>query len=182
MSRKRNILLVVLVSLLFEISFAAQHTDARENVQPVENLSVVDGRGRRVGNVLGFREQIAKIALRIDGELAILNVSPQGFTGDGGGFLFNSGPFYFESTNCTGTPFDQSGGGEPPLALAPVHLLDGTKLYSRAGSPRSIIVRSWGSTSSSGWCQPLNSFQQMASPWRFLIDLSTQFQPPFTLR
>ena len=180
--RRRFLMGILLIFLGYNLAATEAYAKEKNSPQPVQSLAVFDAQGKRVGNVLGFVGVIAKVAYRIDGELVILNVGRQGFTGDGGGFLQNFGSFYFESVNCTGTPFDTSGGGAPSILMAPAHLLDGTKLYSYGGPPKTIIVRSQGSTSSPSWCQPLSSFQQVASPMRLLIDLADHFQPPFTLR
>jgi hypothetical protein len=188
MKQLREYMLLAALSVLLLHSFTsykayAQNKGKQDALQPVQGLTVFDGNGKRVGTVLGFAGgsgAFPSVAFRLDGRLIILNVERHRFTGSG--FTGTFGSFYFESANCTGTPFvpGPAGSGD---TLAPGHILDGTFLLAPDGAARTIIVRSQGSTSLPTQCEiHATPFPSVASPWRFLIDLADEFQPPFTLR
>ncbi|OFW39298.1 MAG: hypothetical protein A3J28_17635 [Acidobacteria bacterium RIFCSPLOWO2_12_FULL_60_22] len=183
MKKLRSGSLLAVVSIFLGCGFLSYETHAQNNLQPVERVTVYDANAKRVGVVLGFHPGaglgIPIIAFRVDGRLATLLVEPHRFFGFGA--TGSAGNLLFESANCAGTPFLS---GAPSPSLAVNNVLDGTKLYANEyPTQRTIIVRSQGSTSQSNVpCEPVNPFQVVASPLRFLIDLGTQFQPPFTLR
>ena len=165
-------------------SFARQQVRAEEKdinpLQTIQTLTVFDANGKRVGNVITLFGTYASVAFRIRGEIVVLGVSSVQFEGTNGLAERNSS-LTFESANCTGMPFYPRSNPFPP-GLAPFHILDGSKLYTVDGPPRTAIIRSTGSTSFPGVCGPIGSFQATQLPLRFLIDLATQFQPPFTLK
>ena len=193
MKNLRENFLLAALSVLLGFSFTgykayAQNKDNQDALQPVQGLTVFDAKGKRVGNVLGFTLDTggfwggaATVALRVGGELVILYVTPDGFTGSEHGFTKNMNPLYFESSGCTGAASMNPQTVNP--ALAPPHILHGTKLYAFDGPPRTVIVGSLGySDIRDNPCQPVNPHEILAQPLRFLIDLGTQFQPPFTMK
>ena len=183
--RTRSLLAVL--SLLLGCGLTAYRANSEEKLtkdglQPVQGLAVFDAKGKKVGNVLGIQGPDATIAFRANGELVVANVDFFGFTSHNGGFTHvlepNANVFFFESSSCVDTPFIPLGFGG--TSLAPLHILDGTKLYTSGGPQTNMIVRAQGS---GGSCVPaVNPWQSPATPLRLLIDLGTQFQPPFTLR
>lgn len=191
MKEVRKTLTQAVLSILLICSVAAhkaypQNRGKQDAIQPVQPLTVFDGNGKRVGNVLGFfvenlstvRGGDATVALRAGGELVILYVKPNRFTGKEHGFTQESTSLYFESSNCTGQAYTSTPGLTPPPALVGPHVLHGTKLYALDGPPKSIVLGSIGSISS---CDPVSA-ETVKQPLRFLTDLVDQFQPPFTLR
>jgi len=155
---------------------AGQGRGASNGLEPAQSLTIFDGRGKRVGNVLALHQQGPVVGFKIQGELVLLTVE-QGKLG-GGYLTAEYSSLYFESDNCTGTPF-------VPLSLgssvSPVHLLDGSKLYSFE-APKAVIIRSQGSTSAPNVpCSP-TSTQGTMPALRLLIDLKSEFNPPFTMR
>jgi len=173
---------VIVLSLLLGLGLAHQNGFAGEKstTQPVQSLSVFDSNGKRVGSVLGFAgsNELPTVGLRVDGRLIVLKVERDKFSQSG--FTAEYSTLYFESSNCTGTPFIP--GTAAPLP-APFNILDGTKLYAFEGPQRDLIIRSTGSTSLPNIpCEPVNSVPGFMQPLRFLTDLAEHFQPPFTLR
>ena len=164
MEEFRNNFGLAALALLLGCSFASykanaedkDNKDNKDRARLVQSLSVFDANGKRVGNVLGFFGANAIIAFRVDGEVVILGLNHAIFESVNQ-FAERRSDLYFESANCTGTPFSPAGSPNP--ALAPFHILDGTKLYAFDGPPRTIIVRSLGSTSFPNSCQALTSFQ-----------------------
>jgi len=180
------------LSLLLICSAAGHKADAQNKgnqnaIQPVQSLTVFDANGKRVGNVLGFyvenssafRGGDATVALRVGGELVILYVKPDRFTGKEHGFTQESTSLYFASSNCTGPAYTVTHIVTPFPTLVGPHVLHGTKLYALDGPPKSIILGSIGSISS---CDPVPFVETIKQPLRFLTDLADQFQPPFTLK
>ena len=184
---RQNLLLAVLCGLIGS-SFTGykaygQNKKSQGALQPVQGLTVFDAKGQRIGTVLGFGSasgSFPTIAFRVEGRLVILNVEQHKIRG--GEFTREVSSFYFESPNCTGPAFGSP--GTPDATVAPIQVLDGTKLYVVDGPPTTIFVRSQGSTSSpSNPCVTIDPpFQTVGKPVRFLIDLADHFQPPFTLR
>ena len=184
MKNLRKGLLLISIFLLLGCSFVVYKAYAEDKANkgrllPANDLTVFDGTGKRVGTVLGFWGTNATIAFRLDGEMVIIGVNRERFDFVNG-YTSRDLEFYFESSNCTGTPFTTWTGGTT-TQLAPIHVIDGTNLYG-LDSLTSIIVKSRGSIINPSICTPLNSFQTNSFPLRFLIDLNTQFQPPFTVR
>jgi len=195
MSRQfpRRFLVGTILCMLFGWSFGghkvyAQNRDNQNRLQPVQGLAVFDANGKRVGNVQGLYVEsrggtwggAATVAFRFDGELVILYVGADGFTGEERGFTQNGSPLAFESANCTGTALIS-----PPSillpSLAPRHILQGTKLYRFEGSPKNAVLSS-AMELPGPHCISFNPQEAIAQPLRFLTDLADHFQPPFTLR
>ena len=185
--RKQNstVLFVRGVILLGSLTMAmiASAESPQQGLQPVQNRTVIDGIGKRVGMLLGWAGSTAvpTVAFKFRGRLVFLGIEPHKLSG---GFLTAEYTnLMFESANCTGTAFVPF--GTVNMSLAARNLLDGTKLYAYdfAGPAQNIIVRSSGSTSDpSNPCQSVASSQANGLPLRFLVDLADEFQPPFTLR
>ncbi|OFV90947.1 MAG: hypothetical protein A3H28_03510 [Acidobacteria bacterium RIFCSPLOWO2_02_FULL_61_28] len=195
MMRQRKSLLLAALTFFLGCSFLSPGGKAEEKtIQPVQNLTIFDGGGKRVGTVLGFNFEStgglqgfvqggdATVAMRIAGELVILYVRLDRFIGKEQGFTldYTNATLRFESSNCAGTPYIPAPNVPPTPPLAPLHVLNGTRLYALGGPPRSIVLRSIEQNSSCSPVNPVESVQEQ--PLRFLIDLSTQFQPPFTMR
>jgi hypothetical protein len=144
----------------------------------VQSLTVLDGNAKRVGNVLGFGPAagVATVSFRVNGELVVISVNHDGFTINSS-FTNGPGSLIFESTNCMGTAFAVF--GPPGPSLAPLHLLSGTLLYAWDGPQTTIIEKS---QLDNGICQTEGPGQTVGTPLRLVIDLSTQFKPPFTMK
>lgn len=166
-----------LVLALLSLGFAIGKAYGQNGVQPVERLTVVDANGKRIGAVVGF-DTYPVVAFRFEKRLVILRVDWNQFLGQGT-LTVEQRQFAFESSNCTGTPFTVGAFGP---RLAPIHLLDLHKVLAQDGPPRTIVVRSQGSTSTDA-CEPVNAVNVTgATPWRLLIDLNTHFQMPLALQ
>lgn len=157
---------------------------AQGDLQPVERLSVIDSSGKKVGTVLGFaefsdRRELPVVAFRADRRLILLRVDRDGFAGTE---VTRQMSFAFESTNCTGTPLISAAFDFDGLALTRIHILDANRIYAPDGPPMSVTVRSVGSAAPSGQCNNVLFPSQYVRPWRFVVDLTTRFQPPFSLQ
>jgi len=179
---QRNILLLVLLALgssLMTYKVYAQTS----TVQPVQGLEVFDSKGKRVGNVLGFHpSRLPVVSCSVGGRLVILAADSDRFTANpnivGSLETFN---LFFESVNCSGTPFvgfDTS----TVISLVPITVLYVTggagKLYVPDGLAQTITVKSFTSGTD---CIEADGPIPDATPVRLILDLATQFQPPFRL-
>ena len=91
----------------------------------------------------------------------------------------------FESSNCTGTGFITPGWASTAHSngFVPIHFLEGKKLYGLGGAPKAVVIGSQETYVAPNYtCVSFSPYQVTLQPLRFLIDLSTQFQPPFTMR
>ena len=173
----KNTLLAALTLLLIcglasHRAYAADDKD-KDSIQPVQSLTVFDVNGKKVGGVLDATVTIATVAFRVNGELVILDLTHDHFGGT------SQGPsLLFESTNCMGTAFVIS--GPPGPSLAPLHILSGTLLYDYTATSTTITAKSQLDGSN---CQAISPYQPPpVLPLRLLIDLSTQFTPPFIMK
>ena len=198
--RRSILLLVALLALgssLMKPEAYAQNNDSQGSVQPVQGLAIFDATSRRIGNVIAVStptvggEPLPIIALRVDTSLFTLAVSTA--TSDAGPQFFGASHVlgtdslqgvYFESANCSGTPFapvDLLDLRSP--TLVPQNLVSHNRLYLLDGTERTILARSVLGDDPSNSCAELDPAQELtATPIRFLIDLGARFQPPFTLR
>jgi len=169
--------------VLIGYGFLRLESQGPNGVQPVDRLTVVDAKGKRVGGVLGFKDSgLPMIALRIERRLVILGVSNIRFEETRFTLRFNE--FRFESANCTGTPYLAGYGGFFDDDMAPQYVLHYTKLFAPDGDRRRVVIRSQGPAANvpGTSCRPDTGEWPDALPLRFVIDLANEFQPPFTLQ
>ena len=179
-------------TLAFGVILLTQTSPANDNqsVRPVEQPVVVDAHGGPLGGVVALNGPAAMVLIVVGGGPFSLNVLP-------GQLLGTGGSLYFTSNNCTGTPyisFQPPGLSTPSVLAAP-----GNSLYAAApnATPLSITALSLllpsipGGPSAS--CQsttpppppgvpPLPPPQVFAVAAVRLVDLSTVFTPPFSIR
>lgn len=143
-----------------------------ERLQPVEKLTLVDSRGKLVGNVIGtdIFGGSANVAFRLDGKFFV-------FAAQKNGFLDYPGLLFFQSANCTGTPY----GGVPLESnyLATAYAISGGKVYEPSGPIVSGIFNSYLDTNLV--CTPSESQQDLV-PLQFTFDLNREFSPPFKFK
>jgi hypothetical protein len=116
--------------------------------------------------------------LRVGQNLVLVNVDKDGFYG---------GTLYFESTNCSDTPWFRfpDPGGRPSLLPQTAIGLPGQTLYSeRAGGlTQTVTLRSKMGQDlfclNNNFFSPITVQGLQAQP---LVDLLTVFTPPFSLR
>jgi len=148
------------------------------SLQPVERLTVVDSKGKQVGNIVGIPPwgagAIPTVAFAYGGRLLFVGVHKNGF--DAYSELF------FQSTDCTGTIYapDFDDPNRPPLVGTA--LVFGTEVYEALASSVETKINSYLDNSSGvAVCQPID-MQQPLRPMRFVLDLNRFFTPPFTFR
>ena len=174
----RNSMLIVLTVLLASsftgfTAFAA----GKDSVEPVQSVAVVDGNGKSVGGGLGLEGfSIATVVFGVNGEMVLVRVNHDRI----GNVADDQPQLIFESANCVGPAFSPN--PIPAPSLAPNHLLSNTLVYAY-DPPTTTIIRSVNKANNGvNNCQTVGPFQATATPLRLLIDLATQFQPPFTMR
>ena len=152
---------------------------------PVNHVAIVDSKGKAVGESIGALGgapsgtlMLPAVLLRVGQNLAFVNVDRNGFFG---------GTLYFESTNCSGTPWFRSPqpSGRPSLLPQTAIGLPGQTLYMEmaGGLTQTVTLRS--SMGQDLFCldnrffSPITVTAVQAQP---LVDLLTVFTPPFSLR
>ena len=142
-------------------------------------IQVVDSTGKLVGRTVGVEKDRVTVALQVEGHLLVIRVFQDHFTFEGPGNLF------FESKDCSGPPFIavdlQNADGEvsvlPLIAIPP----PGTTVYApvQGEPPRTIAAQSELGTFQSTPCFAVLGLIQGALPATPLLDLNSQFTPPF---
>lgn len=174
------------IGVLFLITAFAQSTHSPQQ------LAVYDSNGKRVGAVVGgeytFGSFLPMVPFKVQGVPMMLLVFQDSFAG-------HDAPVW-ESTDCSGNPFIPS--GTPGYVLSPSSLplavvgVPGNTVYVQDGAARSIVVRSsstlplnapFGRPGLPPQCEPWNApSPRTVVPARALVDLNTQFNPPFAVR
>ena len=169
------------LTLAWLVLFGCGLLAVEDTLQPVQGLTVFDAKGKRVGTVIGFGNttELPTVAFRVHGRLVILKVDRDRFTNSR---FAVTNSIFFESGNCTGTAFASMEPLSDTFTLAPIHILNGMGVYAFNGPRRTVVVGSQKSSDSPNQCMALSSYEDFLVPLRLLIDLGTQFQPPFTLR
>jgi hypothetical protein len=137
--------------------------------------AVYDANGLRVGDVDQGGHLEALIISTYDGRVFLLRVSGTG--------VLTTGGLYFGTPDCTGPPLMHlsSGPSLGPL-LTPVHVgPPGWTVYipDPGAVPQTLGVQS---QLNGAVCSPACCVNNNAVPYLPLVDLSTVFTPPFTIR
>jgi hypothetical protein len=150
---------------------------------------VLDAHGKQVGKIISVSQGFATDNIgQPSPALVMLNAGAYNFavnvnqTGFAGQDIF----VYFQSSNCTGTPFlgTVRNFGWP---FWPVVAVAGTRhtvyLADPNGTPTSITAHSWFEDAAGiGTCITASFNVNEAVPALPLIDLATEFTPPFSVR
>lgn len=148
-------------------------------IRPVQ-LNAYDANGLKIGRILDVSGQSgsvfseARVAVRVSGITIVLQVRRDTLGGYGRGLVF-------ESADCTGTPYLLP---EPESMLQPVTTVvpRGRTVYApQPGASERLITTQSGMTASQG-CLPSNALNVKVIPAVPLIDLSTLFTAPFSIR
>lgn len=181
-----------LVILLGAIGTLVLLTTSFQRIQHTQQLTVYDAEGKKVGSV-GAVEYIYSQALpqvlgKVQDVPFMLYVFRDGFIG--------VGTVVWESTDCSGTPLITLSTDNPPSSMPRVAIgLPGCTAYVENGPARTVTVGSFSSDAVPGidkrfpnpsQCIPASvlpvAWTRLVTPARPLIDLNTQFKPPFTVR
>lgn len=157
--------------------------------QPVEQLTVVDANGKRVGRVMGIdhlSNHVTPIVVLKLNQLPIsLSVTRSGFQIPGSEILWESldcsGPafLFFDSPSASSESLFQPGAVGYPGQTVYTTLPGGEPRVIRVGSGS---VRFPGQPSSALCWQPSVVWEPTVVPARAVIDLNTQFTAPYSLR
>jgi hypothetical protein len=161
-------------------------------------LEVVDANGTKIGSdVIGtadiaifgidYRGQLPRVAFNLDGRVFTLLVTQTGFLSDQNVGLQNLP--VFASPDCSGPPFveDISATVGRPLLLSPVAVAPpGQTVYLPIPGSSSQELNVGSFLFEDGICEPIPAeiqpFAVLALPVQGLLDLSTQFVPPFRVQ
>jgi hypothetical protein len=185
----RSIVVIIIFAMLALGQYSMGLAVAKgKGIRPKTSLSVVDSKGKLVGTVIqrdsdelynplvAFEVSDYVFLLKVRGD----RVSTPGGGGEGFGPLFTS-------TNCSGTPFAElpylhtPQSGAASLWDAAVVGSPGMSVYvAPFGTlPQRITVRSWLPTDDR--CEPFVKTGEFF-PVQVLVNFSTIFTPPFTVR
>lgn len=174
MSGRNTVTTIGMLSLLL-LTGALAHAD---KLIPQFFLTVFDGKGNRVGNVISLQSPGAVVAFKMGKHSFALRVFRSGFSGTAGSVLF-------ESPDCSGTPFLGFSADEGEVLPAVAVARPGNTLYvaDPASFPRTITVQSRIPDLPGSSCtreDPTVAIE--AIPAVPLLDLDTRFTPPFSVR
>lgn len=168
--------------------FSGSARAQRPRVKPVGRVTVVDSKGKTVGTLLGglgmafvhAGHNIAftpTVLLDVQGRLVPLDVAREGF--------YTDSILYYESTDCAGKPWIQEARVQfqPPFQglLPSVGIgLPGHTAYGPVNGSESQLI----TVRSASILDRCGAFfaQVRVVPTEALIDLDTEFTPPFELR
>jgi len=177
---------VAVIGILFLVAALAQRP------HPIEQLAVYDSDGRRVGPVAGGEDAIGGfeplVSFNVEGVPFMLFVFRDG--------LASNTNVVWESTDCSGEPFiSLEIGHSAPSSLPIVAVaVPGSTVYVENGTALTVTLRSLSTGPLNlpantppfpPTCFPVEPnpvVKLRAVPARPLIDMSTNFKPPFTVR
>jgi hypothetical protein len=170
---KNTAVIWVVVVVLSIVSLIAR-TPA-QTLQSVNGFTVVDAAGKTVGRTLGIEETgRVSVGFTVDGHSFAIRVDQNRFA-----FKGSDDRLFFESGDCSGTPFIFSDNYNPlpEVVITP----PGSTVYISDSSVAPPDVTVGSCRSSDGMC---NTQCGSLGPGRLtpamkLIDLQTQFTPPF---
>lgn len=157
--------------LLSVLAFVIPSTAESQDINPLDQLVVLDGDNEVVGPVIALNDAFTPaVAFEVDGKLAVLQVRRDGFFGLGG-------DLFFESSDCTGQPLLSpatvaeiipKGTIRPPGSTVyipnmidkPVNTTTNSRLFENGSCDQR--------TSGGDWIRALQ-----------LVDLDERFTPPF---
>lgn len=161
----------VFVILLASVSWAGQP------VKPIGSLNAYDANGKRIGQVIDLNNgQGSTVFVRIGGTPTYLTVGPSS--------MWAGNPeLSYQSTDCSGAPFIRVANSLFPTLVATGD--PGLTVYvpQSGQTAQTITIASVTENLQPSQCQPLLHSQQIqAFPAVPVIDLSTVFTPPFSVR
>ncbi len=177
MSRRTAFQIALVLLLVFSFSTAY----GQSQIQPKANLAVFDANGQRVAPVYDTTSSLLiggepVIALEVDRVLLVLTVLKTHFIG-------RQAALAFETSDCSGTPFMETGPVTDPLI--PGNLVWNNRAYVlQPGEPaRTITLRSvvWVEPDIAE-CLPQEPYEITLAPAYQLIDLNQHYVPPFVLK
>ncbi len=187
--KKRLAIFLAAAGIVFLLTAYAQ----RSQIHPTQQLTVYDADGKKVGIIIGAESEYGAfhpiVAFKVDDVPFMLSVFRDGFAAQE--------LVVWESTDCSGAAFIPIGTSGYPItrsSLPTVALgVPGSTVYVEDGPIRTIGVRSYSTI-------PLNAPRNVPPlptrcvdpgifPWtkqvvpaRALVDMSTLYTPPFTVR
>jgi hypothetical protein len=181
MSRRTAFQIALVLLLVFSFSTAY----GQSQIQPKANLSVFDANGQRVAPVYDTTSSLLiggepVIAIEVDRVLLVLTVLKTHFIGRQSGLAF-------ETSDCSGTPFMETGPVTEALGypLIPGNVVWNNRAYvlQPGELARTITLGSvvWVEPDSAE-CLPQEPYEITLAPAYQLIDLNQYYVPPFVLK
>lgn len=183
-------ILFVVAMFVAAVAVGASHA-AAESLKSLKQLKVFDATGKKVGDVLSMKEYSAGypngsspiVALKFGGHVFTVEVLRHQLSGNLSDLL------YFQSQDCTGTPYLRGYLGAPALFGDQADVL----LAAHVSAPGKTVylpvpgsISQSRSVQSSWWrdgvCQLGGDAGLLSVPAFPLIDLNTVFTPPFSVR
>src|SRR5262245_3062020 len=186
---KKTLILISVLAVAVSVAYT------QETLKPVDSLIVVDSTGKRVGDVVSWNNKVPGVAFQLNNFLFLLYVAQHRFFGTG--YVQLGDTLYFESTDCSGTPFllaepllnpSAKEANLTPVPVVAVNLPGNTLYIPDENAPVNRTMKSvldpftpQGSYTAPGTCSSVNSLQISSLRAKPSIDLDTLFTPPFKL-
>src|SRR5262245_19700236 len=161
--------------LVLALALVDIHSSNAQSITPISHLNVVDAKGKLIGSILGP----AQVALSIDGQPIVLTVDINQFAG-------SFGIVYFDSPDCTANAFTEAIPVKTLLPLMAVGLPGMTAYIVPNIQPQNIQVKSRSNgpfpDPPAYRCTNIDELVSGLGPTEPLVDLTTRFTPPFSIR
>lgn len=186
MNRKEIIRMGLVASIAIALLPGARAADGPPQVNAVASATVVDSTGKPVGNVIGLPPGFTgagpvTVMVEIAGNFFSLNIAKLDLVATS----VNGGPM-FTTSDCSGTPYVPP--PDPFFMVQPSVIgLPGRTLYvfEPGALPQIVNIGSYFGVNVFGaapFCVQFVAQNVFAAPAVPLVDLSTVFKPPFSLR
>ena len=164
--------------------FGTVSVDAQNNLQSVQGLTAYDSVGRRIGNVLGFTASpgindglgAPVVAFAQDNTTFVLTLSK-------GRFFGIQFALYYTSTDCTGTGYffgdlPDNNSNSPTVDTV---VFNGV-LHVPNSPPQTVSAKSALLDSNPPFCNSQENEILGAKQAKILVNLTSLFTPPFSVR
>src|SRR5262245_23303688 len=167
--------LFLFFNFVLALALGSINSSYAQSITPVSHLNVVDAKGKLIGSILGP----GQVALSIDGQPVVLTVDINQFAG-------SFGIVYFDSPDCTGNAFTEAIQVNTLFPLMAVGLPGMTAYIVPNIQPQNIQVKSRSNgpfpDPPAYRCTNIDELVSGLGPTEPLVDLTTRFTPPFSIR
>lgn len=165
-------IIIAVGSIVLNVGLALMADGAFAKGKPIEGPRVVDVNNNVVGPVIGLLSiSNPVVALNVSIPNLIIQVLPNKFVGNY--------PLLFTTGDCSGQPYFDTDLLSRPHTLPIVGVVNGILYEPRASSASVLITRESYSDIYTGDCTVGDQFPMTGIIADPIIDLSTQFTPPF---
>lgn len=170
--------LVTLVAALAVVAASALVAVGADTKAKPAAWTAFDARGRMVGSVVGFQANGAIVHLRVGSVPAVVLVFADHFEAPDQTTYYDA--LEFESADCTGAPLGSVIGS--PSDIAPITVLNGSKIYANVGYGRAVTLASYRAVDGVSCIRFGAPVETVEADLVLLTDLASDFQAPYSIR